>query len=128
MLWSWDSSVIIVIGMDRWGTGVQFQAGAKVFLFSSVSRPALGPTQPTVQLVLGFHFPEVKLLGHGADHLPPSSAKVMRMSGAILQLLFHLMFPNILQVPTCHTVSILIVLVTTCLCEGLENFFHIALH
>jgi hypothetical protein len=113
MLWSWDSSAITVIGMDRWGTGVQFQVEAEVFLFSSASRPALGPTQPPIQLVLGVLFPGAKLLGHEADHLLPSSAKVIKMNGAILPLLFHCMFPNILQVPTGHTVSFLIVCIRT---------------
>jgi len=36
-------------------TGVQFPAGAVMgfFLFATMSRLALGPTQPTIQWVLG---------------------------------------------------------------------------
>jgi hypothetical protein len=98
--------------MDRWGSGVQFQAGAEVFLFSSAFRPALGPTQPPIQLVLVVLFTGVKLLRHEAGHLPQSSAKVIRISGAILPLLFHIMFPSILQVPTGYTVSILSVCIS----------------
>jgi hypothetical protein len=96
-----------VIGVDKWGIGVQFLAGAEIFLFSSASRPALGPTLCPIQLVLGVLLPEVKVLGHEADHSAPSSAKVIRMNGVILPLLSHLTFYNILQVPTGHTVSIL---------------------
>jgi len=42
--------------------------------FSHLSRPALGPTQPTVQWVPNF-FPGVKRLGRGVDHHPPTSAE-----------------------------------------------------
>jgi len=42
----------------------------------SVSRTALGPTQPPIQGVLGALSLVVKGLGHEADHSPPSSAKV----------------------------------------------------
>ena len=42
--------------------------------FPHPSRPALGPTQPPIQWVLGF-FQGVKRLGRCVDH-PPSSAEV----------------------------------------------------
>jgi hypothetical protein len=43
-----------------------------IFSLASVSRPALGSTQPPVQWV-----PGVKArLGRDADHSPPSSAEV----------------------------------------------------
>jgi hypothetical protein len=44
----------------------------KNFLFSSSSRPVLGPTQPTIQWILGALSPGVKRPGREADHSPPS--------------------------------------------------------
>jgi len=43
--------------------------------FPHPSRPALGPTQPPIKQAPGL-FPGVKRPGSGADHPPPSSAKV----------------------------------------------------
>jgi hypothetical protein len=48
----------------------------KNFLFSTSSRPALGPTQSPIQWVPGALSPGVKLQGREADHLPPTSAEV----------------------------------------------------
>jgi hypothetical protein len=47
-----------------------------IFLFATVSRPALGPTQPPIQWAPGALFLEVKWPGRKADHSPPSSAEV----------------------------------------------------
>jgi hypothetical protein len=48
-----------------------------VFLLASVSRPALGPTQPPVQWVPWVLSPWGKARpGRDADHSPPSSAEV----------------------------------------------------
>jgi hypothetical protein len=47
-----------------------------IFLFTTASRPALGPTQPPIQWVLGALPLEVKRSGCEADHSPPSSAEV----------------------------------------------------
>jgi hypothetical protein len=48
-----------------------------IFPLSSVSRPALGPTQPPVQWVTRVLSPGVRARpGRDADHSPPSSAKV----------------------------------------------------
>jgi hypothetical protein len=48
-----------------------------IFPLASVSRPALGPTQPPVQWVPGVLSPGVKARpGRYADHSPPSSAEV----------------------------------------------------
>jgi hypothetical protein len=57
--------------------GVMFPAGAMMgfFLFFTVSRPALGPTQPPNQWVSGAFTLEVKGPGREADHSLPSSAK-----------------------------------------------------
>jgi hypothetical protein len=49
-----------------------------IFPLSSVSRPALRPTQPPVKWVPGVLSPGVKArLERDADHSPPSSAEVV---------------------------------------------------
>jgi hypothetical protein len=61
-----------------WTTGVRSPAGAKIFPLSSVSRPALGPTQPPVQWVPGGPFPGCKARPRrDADHSPLPSAEVV---------------------------------------------------
>jgi hypothetical protein len=61
--------MIGVVGFDfRWGLGI--------FLFTTVSRTALGPTQPPIQWVPGALYLVVKRPGREADHSPPSSAEV----------------------------------------------------
>jgi hypothetical protein len=47
----------------------------KIFLFSTMSRPALGSTQPT-QLVVETLYPGIKCPGREADHSHPSSADI----------------------------------------------------
>jgi hypothetical protein len=47
-----------------------------IFLFSTVSIPPLGPTQPPIQWVPGTVFLGIKRLGREANHLPPSNAEV----------------------------------------------------
>jgi hypothetical protein len=47
-----------------------------IFLFTTASRPALGPTQPPIQWVPGALYLGLKRPGSEADHLPPSSAGV----------------------------------------------------
>jgi hypothetical protein len=50
------------------------------YALASVSRPALGPTQPPVQWVPGVLSPGVIARpGRDADHSPPSSAEVENM-------------------------------------------------
>jgi hypothetical protein len=51
----------------------------KNFLFSTSSRPALGPAQPPIQLVPGALSTGVKRSGRDADHSPPTSAEVNKM-------------------------------------------------
>jgi hypothetical protein len=63
--------------MSRWGLGI--------FLFTTVSTTALGPTQPPIHWVPGAPSLGVKRSGREADHSPPSSAEVKR--GALLPLL-----------------------------------------
>jgi hypothetical protein len=47
----------------------------KIFLFSTASRPAMGPTQPPIKWVLG-DFLGVKRPQREANHSPPTSAEV----------------------------------------------------
>jgi len=47
-----------------------------IILSHTMSRPALGPTQPPIQWVRGALFLGVKRPGREADHSPPSSAEV----------------------------------------------------
>jgi hypothetical protein len=54
----------------------------KIFLFSTASRPTLGPTQPSIPLVPRALSPGVKQQEREADHSPPSSAEVKK-GGAI---------------------------------------------
>jgi hypothetical protein len=48
----------------------------RVFLFTTASRPALGPTQPPIQWIPGALSLGVKLTRREADHSPPSSVEV----------------------------------------------------
>jgi hypothetical protein len=64
-------------GLDDRAIGVLSPAGAKDFPLASVSRPALGSTQPPVQWVPGVFSPGVKARpGRDADHSPLSYAEV----------------------------------------------------
>jgi hypothetical protein len=47
-----------------------------IFLFTTASRTALGPTQPPIEWVPGALSLEVKRPGREADHSPQSSAEV----------------------------------------------------
>jgi hypothetical protein len=77
---SQDSVVGIATGygLDDRGWSSSPSRG-KNFLFSTASRPDLGPTQPPIQWVLGALSLGVKRQGHEADHSPPTSAKVKKM-------------------------------------------------
>jgi hypothetical protein len=65
---SWDSSVGIVTGYGLDGLG-SYPIRGKVFLFSMMSKPALGPTQPLIQWVLGAIAPGSKVVVAGSFHL-----------------------------------------------------------
>jgi hypothetical protein len=56
--------------------GFDSRRGLGVFLFTTVSRTALKPTQPPIQWVLEALSLGLKRQGHETDHSPPSSAEV----------------------------------------------------
>jgi hypothetical protein len=56
--------------------GFDSRRGLGIFLFTTASRKALGPTQPPIQWVPGALSLGVKQLGREVDHSPPSSAEV----------------------------------------------------
>jgi hypothetical protein len=60
-------------GLDDWGSRVR---GLGIFLFTTASRTAVGPTQPPIQMGTRGSFPGVKRAWREADHSPPSSAEV----------------------------------------------------
>jgi hypothetical protein len=71
-----DSVVSTATGyeLDDRRVGVRALVGA-----SSMSRPALGSTQPPIQRVVGDLSPGVKRPGREADHSPPISAEVKKI-------------------------------------------------
>jgi len=50
--------------------------GAEIFLFTTTSRPALGPTQALIQWVPMALSLGVKRPGREVDHSPPANAEV----------------------------------------------------
>jgi hypothetical protein len=56
--------------------GFYSRRGWGIFLFNTVSRTHLGPTQPPIQWIPGALSRGVKRPGREADHSPPSSAEV----------------------------------------------------
>jgi hypothetical protein len=69
--------------VQRWATGwtigvlgFDSRRGLGIFLFTTASRTALGPTQPPIEWVPGALSLGVKRPGREADHSPPSSAEV----------------------------------------------------
>jgi hypothetical protein len=69
-----DVVVIVVIIVITFITGAG--QGLGIFLFTTESRPTLGPTHPPIQGVSGSLFLGVKRQGREADHSSPSSAEV----------------------------------------------------
>jgi hypothetical protein len=61
--------IVEVLGFDS-------QKGLRIFLFTTVSKPALRTTQPPIQWVPGAPSLGVKLPGCEYDHSPPPSAEV----------------------------------------------------
>jgi hypothetical protein len=77
---SGDSAVSIVTHyrLDDRGVGVPSPGGVKN-VFSSSSRPLLGPTQTRIQWVIGILSQGVKSRVHEVDSSPPTCAKVKKM-------------------------------------------------
>jgi hypothetical protein len=67
-----DSAVGIATG---YGIDKRGRSSSPCRVFSTSSRPALGPTQRPIQWVTGALSPEVKRPGREADHSPPSNAE-----------------------------------------------------
>jgi hypothetical protein len=74
---------VISHSVQRWATGwtigvLSFDSrlGLGIFLFTTVSRPTLEPTQPPIQWVQGALSLEVEQPRSEADNSPPSSAEV----------------------------------------------------
>jgi hypothetical protein len=64
-------------GLGDRGSGVRFSGGGLgIFLFTTVSRTALGPTQPPIQWETGALSLGVKRPGREAYHSLPSNADV----------------------------------------------------
>jgi len=63
------SCTIGVLGFNSW-------RGLGIFLFTTVSRTAVGSTQPPIQRLPGALSLGVKRPGREADHSPPFSAEV----------------------------------------------------
>jgi hypothetical protein len=72
------SSVGIALGygLDDRGLGFDSRRGLGIFVLTTLSRTALGPTQPPIQWVRGALSLGVKRPGHEADHSHPSGAAV----------------------------------------------------
>jgi hypothetical protein len=62
--------------LDDREIGVRVLVGSRIFLFSTSSRPSLGPTQLPIQWVPGTLSSWIKRPEHEADHSPPTCAEV----------------------------------------------------
>jgi hypothetical protein len=74
-----DTLFKILLYWDSYGLddrGFESRQGLGIFLFTTASRSALGPSQTPIQWVPGALSLEVKRLGLEADHLPPIGAEV----------------------------------------------------
>jgi hypothetical protein len=60
--------------------GFDFRRGLGIFLFTTASRKAPGPTQPPIQWAPGALSPGVKRPGRDTDHSPPFNAEVKNAS------------------------------------------------
>jgi hypothetical protein len=63
------------VSMRAGMSGLNSWLGQETFLYSTVSRPTLGPTQSPIKWVSGAFPPGMKRPGHEADHSPLSNAE-----------------------------------------------------
>jgi hypothetical protein len=66
--------IYIFYGLNK--RGFESRQGLGIFLFTTVSRPALGPIKPPIHWVPGALSVGVKRPGREGDHSPPSSTEV----------------------------------------------------
>jgi hypothetical protein len=71
-----DSSVGIALGYGLDDRGFEYRQELGIFPFTTVSRPALGPTQPPIQRLPGDLSLRIKQPGRETEHSPPSSAVI----------------------------------------------------
>jgi hypothetical protein len=77
------SFTILLSSDELWAGRPGFNSWpCKIFLFSTASRPTLGPKQPPIHCVPGALSPGVKRQGRDVDHSHPSSAEIKKC-GAI---------------------------------------------
>jgi len=74
--WPSCGTKFVVLGWTFGVLGIDFRRGLGIFLFTTVSRTSLEPTQSPIQWVPWALSLRVKRLGCEADHSPPSSAEV----------------------------------------------------
>jgi hypothetical protein len=67
---------VLGYGLDDRVLGFDSRLGLGIFLFTTASRTALGPTHPPIQWVPAVLSLGVKRPGREADHSTPSSAEV----------------------------------------------------
>jgi hypothetical protein len=70
----WLSGIALGYGLDI--RVFESRQGLGIFLFTTASRPPLGPTQLPIQWVPGALSLGVKRPGREADHLPPCNIEV----------------------------------------------------
>jgi hypothetical protein len=73
-----------------WMMGFESRKILGIFLFSTASRLALGPTEPPIQRVPGAISLGIKRPGRESDHSPPSSAEVKNARSYTSDLPIHL--------------------------------------
>jgi len=68
--------MLVALGYGLYDQDFESRRRLGIFFFTTVSRPAVGPTQPPIQWVTEYLSLGVKQPGHEGDHSPLSSAEV----------------------------------------------------